>query len=629
MNRRFSLACLAATALALAVASPHAADDVQVRSPNGALVLAVSTGAAGTLSYTVTLNGSPVLEPSPLGLLVDGKNLGESVTVGHTEAYQVRETYPWRGVHSEARNHANGARASLQHASGTTYTLDVRVFDDAAAFRMEVPGQGRRVPDAASGFTLPAGSIVWSHGLGNHYEGLYARRSVDELPGGEWFGPPVTFKLPGGRGYAAITEADLHDYAGMVLQADAGRVLSERLGHAPPAGYPFTLRYGNDEAARLSTAAAIDGPITTPWRVVMAGRDLNALVNSDAVPNLSRPPDPKIFPQGIRTPWIRPGRAVWRYLDGGESTPEGIKELSRLASELGFEYQVVEGQWQKWTDEELRDVVEYSRSRNVGIWVWRHRNTLGDPVERRKLFAHLQKMGVVGVKVDFLDHEAKEVVDLYQAILQETAEHRLMVNFHGANKPAGESRTWPNEMTREAIWGLERRSTPAWAEFNTTFPFTRLLAGPADYTPVVFGAERRKDTSWSHQIASAVILTSPVLIYGGHPSSFLRNPAADMLRSIPSVWDDTRVLPPSEIGELAMFARRNGDRWFIAAMNGPEAGTVTVDLSFLPPGSREALIVRDDLEDPAAVKVEKKALSPSGTLEIPMRAAGGFIVRIG
>ena len=191
----------------------------------------------------------------------------------------------------------------------------------------------------------------------------------------------------------------------------------------------------------------------------MLGRDLNTLVNSDAVHNLCPPPDTRIFPKGLHTQWLKPGRAVWRYLDGGENTVEGIKEFSRLAGELGFEYQVIEGQWQKWTDAELRDVIEYSRARGVGIWVWRHRNTLGDPATRRELFASLQKAGVVGLKVDFLDHEAKEVIDLYQDILRDAAEHQLMIDFHGANKPAGESRTWPNEMTREGIFGLD---TDAW-----------------------------------------------------------------------------------------------------------------------------------------------------------------------
>jgi Alpha/beta hydrolase domain/Glycoside hydrolase 97/Glycosyl-hydrolase 97 C-terminal, oligomerisation len=360
---------------------------------------------------------------------------------------------------------------------------------------------------------------------------------------------------------------------------------------------------------------------------VMVARDLNTLVNSDVVHNLAAPPDSKLFPQGVKTAWLKPGRAVWRYLDGGENTLDGIKEFSRLAGELGFEYQVVEGQWQKWTDAELRDLVQYSKARGVGIMVWRHRRTLGTPEDRRKLFASLRNAGVVGVKVDFLDHEAKEVIDLYQDILRDAAEHQLMVNFHGANKPAGEARTWPNEMTREAIYGLEHKRIEAWAAFNSTFPFTRMLAGHADYTPVVFG-ERRRETSIAHQIASAAILTSPLLVYGGHPASLLASPAVEIIKSIPSVWDETRVLQPSEIGELALFARRSGTAWFVAAMNGPTAQTVKVSLSFLPKGTYQALVARDNAEDVAAVVVERGTRTAGETLEIPMRAGGGFVVRL-
>jgi alpha-glucosidase len=232
---------------------------------------------------------------------------------------------------------------------------------------------------------------------------------------------------------------------------------------------------------------------------------------------------------------------------------------------------------------------------------------------------------VKGVKVDFLDHEAKEVIDLYQAVLRDAAEHHLMINFHGANKPAGESRTWPNEMTREGIFGLEHRRMEAWGVFNATFPFVRMLAGHADYTPVVFG-ERRKETSWAHQIASAAILTSPVLVYGGNPTSLLANPAVEMIKAIPSVWDETRVLPPSEIGEIALFARRSGDQWFIAAMNGPTERTLKIDLSFLPSGSYRALVVRDRMDDPAAVEVETQSVSRS--IDMRVRASGGFVVRL-
>jgi alpha-glucosidase len=330
----------------------------------------------------------------------------------------------------------------------------------------------------------------------------------------------------------------------------------------------------------------------------------------------------------VKTPWVRPGRAVWRYLDGGDNTVAGIKEFSRLASELGFEYQVVEGQWQKWTEQELRDVIDYSKSVNVRLLLWRHRNTLGDAIKRRELFAYLQKLGVAGLKVDFLDHEAKEVIDLYQAILKDAADHQLVINFHGANKPAGESRTWPNELTREGIYGLEHRGISQWAEFNTTFPFVRMLAGHADYTPVVFNPERRKDTSVAHQIASAVILTSPLMVYGGHPASFLASPAVDMLKSIPSVWDETRVLPPSEIGELALFARRSGNRWFVAAMNGAVERTVTIDLSLFGTGAFQALIVRDRADDNATPEVETRMLPAIERLVLSLRPAGGFVIRL-
>ena len=601
---------------------------VSVASPDGRVVIVIEVGDAGHLVWRATLDGKPAIDLSPMGIIVDGVDLGSGVEIRKADRYRVDEKYPWYGVHSTGVNRANGARIVLRHrTSATTYAVDARASDDAVAFRVVVEGTGRRVPDAATSFRLPAGSTVWSHGLRDHYEALYERRTIEDMREGDWAAPPITVKLPGNVGYAAITEADLRNYAGMALQADGRRGLREKLGHDHPPGYPYTLRFGEDNAKRLAVAAPVDGRITTPWRVVIVARDLNTLVNSDAVANLSPPPDHKLFPEGLRTAWLKPGRAVWRYLDGGESTPEGIKEFSRLAGELGFEYQVVEGQWAKWTAEQLRDVVDYSKQRGVGIIVWRHRRTLENPEERRTLFASLQQAGIVGAKVDFFDHEAKEVIDLYQAILADAARFKLLIDFHGSNKPAGEARTWPNEMSREGIYGMEHKSIKEWGTFNTTFPFVRMIAGHADYTPVVFG-ERRRETSWAHQIASAAILTSPLLVYGGHPASLLANPAVDVIKSIPSVWDETKVLAPSEIGEVAIFARRSGNRWFVAAMNGPQARTVNVDLSFLGTGTHQAVLVRDKAEDPAAVEVETREVVRERPLTIDMRAGGGFVLRV-
>jgi alpha-glucosidase len=157
-------------------------------------------------------------------------------------------------------------------------------------------------------------------------------------------------------------------------------------------------------------------------------------------------------------------------------------------------------------------LVAYARQYHVGIWGWRHTKELRDPAVRREFFQKCQELGLAGVKLDFFDHEGKEVVELYQACLREAAESKLLMNFHGANKPTGESRTWPNELTREAVKGMEASKLQERARHNPTIPFTRLLAGHADYTPVHFGA-RRGDTTWTHQLASAAIFTSPLMTY--------------------------------------------------------------------------------------------------------------------
>jgi alpha-glucosidase len=540
----------------------------------------------------------------------------------------VKETYPWRGVHSQAVNHCNGATIHLKHArSNTTWTLEARAFNDGIAFRQIVPGDSeQRVPDEATRFVLPAGSTVWYHDLEGHYEGVHDRKDVGEVKAGEWAAPPLTFRLPDGAGYGSLTEAGLVNYAGMALQADGRRGFAVVLGHKHPACYPFRLRYSKEDIERLSRPATVAGTITSPWRVVMVGADLNALVNCDVLHNLCPPPDPKLFPKGIHTEWLKPGRAVWKYLDGGESTLEGMKEFCRLAGELGFEYNVVEGFWRRWSDAELRELVAVGRKNGVAIWLWKHGKELRDPDARSAFFAKCHDLGVAGVKLDFFDHEAREAVDLYQTLLKEAAENQLMVNFHGSNKPTGGSRTWPNELVREAVKGMEASKLQTRARHDATLPFTRFLAGHADYTPVHFGA-RRGDTTWAHQVATAAVFTAPLLTYAAHPRTLLDNPCAPMIKSIPPVWDETIALPVSEIGEVAAFARRSGDTWYLAVVNGPVARDIRVPLSFLGAGEYGALMIRDRKNAAAEVRVEEAAAQRGDTLAIELNDGGGFIAR--
>jgi alpha-glucosidase len=619
---------LAAILLWAGVATGAAAEEsAAVMSPDGKVRWSVEIDK-GRPRFVITLRAAPVIDSSPLRLSVDGVDITDGVRIGEAKAYTVDETYPTLGVHAQAVNRCKCARFPLEHAaSKTAYTLDVRAFNDAVAFRFVVPGGEKpRVPDEATAFAPPARGTAWHHNLRGHYEGFYEQTTAEPVTADTWVAPPLTIKLPGGTGYAAITEAALVNYPGMALQADGHCGFTLRLGHKHPISYPFELRFKPD-IERVSKPAAVSGEIVTPWRVVMVGADLNALVNCDVLTNLNPPPDPKLFPQGPATSWIQPGPAVWKYLDGGASTLEGAREFSRQAGELGFKHLVIEGYWQRWKDEEIKDLVAFARQRNVGIWGWSNSKPLQDPNTRRRLFDRCKAVGLVGVKLDFFDHEAKELIDFYETLLRETAERQLLVNFHGSNKPTGTQRTWPNELTREAVRGMEGlRNKPVKARHDVILPFTRCLAGPADYTPVHFGRPGN-GTSWPHEIASAAIITSPLLTYAANPANILKNPGVEMMKSTPSVWDETRVLPPSEVGDLAVFARRRGDTWFLAVMNGPSARTIQVPLGFLSAGKHAALLLRDRSDDAAAMQVEKTVLSPTDVVKIELRDGGGFVGR--
>jgi alpha-glucosidase len=582
------------------------------------------------LYISVEFNGIQVIEKSPLHLSVDEVEITKGVTPGKIKKLSLKETYLWYGLHSMAFNNYNGATITLKNKKKKIdFNLEARVFNDAVAFRFVVPGEENSVrkPDESSVFKVPRQSIVWYHDLYMHYEGVHTKKLIDTVPANQWAAPPLTVKLPGGAGYVAITEADLLNYAGMALQTDGSNGFRLRLGHSHPASYPYVLRYSKEDVERLSKIAEVKGIITTPWRVIMVGKDLNTLVNSDVIQNLCPAPDKTLFPDGIKTDWIRPGRAVWKYLDGGgDGTLKVMKEFSRQASKLGFEYNILEGFWSKWPADSVRNLVEYSKNLGVGIIVWKHSKDLREPQKRMEFFQHLHDLGVAGIKIDFFDHEAKEVIDLYESIIRETAALKLSLIFHGANKPTGLARTWPNILIYEGVKGMEASKLMDRATHETTIPFTRMLAGPADYSVTHFG-DRRRNTTWVHQVATAAIYSAPVITYAATPTHLLENPCSEMIKSIPSVWDETIVLPPSEIGEVAIYAQRKGTTWFLSVINGLQPKTIKVPLIFLGMGSFNALVLSDNPENPASVKITNDVSLPTDILNIDLVPGGGYMTR--
>lgn len=589
---------------------------VTVTSPDGKIKLVIDS-KGGTLFYHVNFKSAQVIEPSMLGLIIDGKTIGTDAVMGKVTKTAVNETYPYRGVHSTASNHYNGAKIEIKD-SYSGFTLEARVFNNGVAFRYLINGSGPSVVERdLTAFTIPAGSYVWSQSNIKAYEGKYSKQKVEDFKKDDLIGPPATVELPNNAGYVAITEGGLTDFAGMSLIADSNNVFKANLT-------------GNTHKT---------GTVSTPWRIIEIGADLNTLVNCDIIADVSPAFDPKLFPKGYDTDWIKPGRSVWSWLAKNRSiTLENMKRFTDYAAALGFEYNLVDEGWANWKDgnrdnwDMMKELVDYSAPKGVKIWVWKaypdRKGIPGikDSVSRIAFFGKCKQIGVAGLKIDFFDSESQEVIDFYQAALRDAARYHLMIDFHGANKPTGETRTWPNEMSREAIRGMENR--PPWAQTNTIVPFTRYLAGHADYTPMHFG-DRIGEISWAQHIATMVVFTSPLLCLGADPQNMLDNPFKAMLQSIPSTWDETIVLPQSKIGDLVLYARRKGNSWFIAAMNGVnQQKNVDIKLSFLQGGKYMLSAVGDDPQQQANGLPQNAVVSRKSVLTISMNANGGYVGKL-
>ncbi|NLH43689.1 MAG: glycoside hydrolase family 97 protein [Planctomycetes bacterium] len=601
---------------------------VVVQSPDKQLSLSVSLDDDRRLIYHLDRGTDSVIESSMLGITVDSVQLGEGVSLGQPDRWSIDTSYPWRGVHSMARNRFNSAMIPITHAkSGTKYRLEVRVFNDGAGFRYIVPGQGKRqVSGEASAFRPPEGSFIWYQTNTKNYEGIHERHALGEVKPDTLMGPPVVVELPKDGGYLALTEAALFNYSGMTLRLvdDGSREL--------------VAAFEDDKQWEL------EGTITSPWRVILVAKDLNELVNSDVIPNLNEAPAPSL----AQADWIRPGRGLWHWWSGQMGNWDSVAYDRQTgwvdnAAKLGFEYYLVDAGWEEnWTKPGkdkwalLKELTTYAAGKNVRIWVWKRWKTgrtegiemtgVDDPTVRREFFNHCKEAGVAGVKIDYMDSESKPIVDFYSDVLKDAAAVKLMIDFHGAYKPTGESRTYPHEMTREGIRGLEYNKWSALPPVHyASLPFTRFLAGHGDFTPCTFNPAMLKGTTVTLQLATAVCYTSPVMFYADKPEYYLQSPSVDVIKAIPSVWDETVVLPGSKIGDLAAIARLHGATWFVGIINGGDARSYNLDLSFLGQGEFASVQLSDDPQRPDRMIRKEVTVQGNTSLPVGMDAGGGFV----
>ncbi|WP_404309543.1 glycoside hydrolase family 97 protein [Neorhodopirellula lusitana] len=583
-------------AVLIATACQSNAGD-HLASPSKVISASLEIGPGGSLRYAVFFNGTQVVEPSELGITINGVNLGRGVVLGPPDISEIDVTYATRGHHGQARDHCKLWRYPVTHTeSGRQYTLDLRVYDDGVAFRYIVPGTGTQHVDGEdSSWKLIANSKTWFFERLNKqwklksYAGEWMPTDIENLqtvlPMGPIQGTPLVFELPEALGFAAVTKAALYNYSGMRLKAIGDRTLVASFTEGD-AGFD------------------VDGTVITPWRVIMLADDLNGLVNSDLISNLNPAPDESLFSDSS---YIKPGRCVWSWETLGLGSPETQRHFIDLAAQMEFEYSLVDDGWKDWESpwRTIKSLCDHGKEKNVGVWVWVHSKDILDSANdyalMQSFFDRVIESGAVGVKIDFMNGESKDLIDFEIVALRLAAQRELMINFHGCHASTGESQTWPNEMTREGIRGIEvnkMKEGPLPSTHNAALPFTRFLVGHADYTPVLY--TNPGPTTWAHQLATTVAFTSPLQIYAEHPETMMQLPilkdALSVTKTIPSVWDETIVLPGSKIGELSAMARRSGDVWFIGLLNADTPRTFEFDLPFLDNHGYSVTTISDDFD---------------------------------
>ena len=593
-------------------------------SPSGALALSIDSQ-----TLTVTYNGIDALPAIHLGLITENSDLDKDLTLKSvSKAAKVLDDYEMvAGKRSHCSNQAVEKTLTYVNPQGEELKVIVRTYDDGIAFRYVVPA-GTKVTQDKTSYLVKDGINRWFSSLHTDYENFFplakdGKPTPARRPGGpasaKWAYPALLEPSPGV--FALISEAD-------VRRGDSASSLDNS---ASEEYYEVCL---------TGPSAFCDG--LSPWRLVIIG-GLDTIVESTLVTDLSSP-------SKIADPsWIKPGVSSWIYwaYNHGSKDFDLDIEYVDLAADMGWPYCLVDWEWPDMEGGSMEEVVDYAKEMGIKVNLWYNSGTswigpgapqpqdrLNNAENREKEFSWLESLGVSGVKVDFFLPDDATMVNYYLDILEDAAKHHLLVDFHGCTIPRGWQRTWPNMMSMESVYGAEwYNNGPAMttraASHNATLPFTRNVVGPMDYTPCTFtDSQFPHTTTYAHELALPVLFESGLQHMADRPSGYysLSGAVQDMLREMPSAWDDT-VLLDGYPGEKAVIARRSGSKWYIAGINGLDSpATLEFSLERLDVKPQSTVLFCDGDED----RQIKESAFPEGKTDIsvPCRARGGFLAVI-
>lgn len=622
-----------------------------LQSPDRRIEIKIQT--ADRIKYSVSLGGKQLLRDATLCIDIDRKKLGLDPKIKSVKQRSVNQQIepPVRLKSARIQESLNELRLEMEGS----YSVVFRAYNEGVAYRIEtaLPAEQAKVYSEEASFNFAGDYNVYypkEEGFFSHNEREFTRLALKEITPTSIASVPAVVDTKDAI-KLAICDSDVDDYPGLWLRGNGDNSLSAVF---PP--YPLSEKLDRDRDLRVTQAAdyiaVTKGTRAFPWRLVAIAEKDADLITNQLVYLLASPS------KVADTSWIKPGKVAWDWYNAnniyGVDFKSGIntetyKYFIDFASKYGIEYIILDEGWYKLGNllevapgMNIEELVAYGKQKNVAIILWVVWKTLDDQFQAA--FDKFEKWGVKGIKVDFMQRDDQPVINYYHKICREAARRKMLVDYHGAIRPAEMIRTWPNLISTEGVRGLEQNKWSKYAdpEHNVTLPFTRMLMGPMDYTPGAMANGGKSSFAQiferpmslgtrCHQLAMYVVYESPLQMLADSPSSYLREPETmEFLAPVPTVWDETKVID-GKIGDYVIVARRHGRQWYIGAMTDWTPRELELDLSFLPAGSFQMEAYQDGANADrygSDYKRVKSSVNKSSKLKIKLAGGGGWAARI-
>ena len=621
--------------------------DYKIASPNGQISVTVSVDTQ--IKWSAAVDNQAIFVNNALSLDLGTTVLGVNPKVVSAKTTAVNEVV--QTVVAVKSKTISNAYNQLSLVFKPNYAVNFRVFDNGIAYRFETSLKEEitvKNEEVSLNFAGDYGVLFpEEETLYSHYERIYLDTRLSALTAGKFCSLPTLVKADNNI-KIGITEADLFDYPCLFMEATGKAAFKSKYPHVILKSDPK----GDREIKNIQEAdyiAKTSGTRTFPWRVFMISKEDARLVENQMVFLLSR--DCKL----TETSWIKPGLVAWDWWNEnniyGVDFKAGLdtktyKYYIDFASKNKIPYIILDEGWTKTTtnikeanpDLNLQELIAYGKSKNVDIILWCLWNALDS--DMNAILDLYAKWGAKGIKVDFMARSEQYMVNFYERAAKACADRELLIDFHGAFKPSGMARAYPNIINHEGVKGMEncKWSKDITPEHDVTLCFTRMLAGPMDFTPGAMINKNEKDYAISfshpmsqgtrcHQLAMYVCYDSPLQMLNDSPSNYEKETeCTSFISKMPTVWDDTKILD-AKVGDYILTARQKDNNWYLGAMTDWTARSLNVDLSFLGEGTYEIEIMQDGMNAEISCNDYKrivKQVTKADKLKIDLAKGGGW-----